>query len=126
MAEPRLTLPGDEDEHDLPRTLRRARAEQAHGGEARYSDTTERRGPSGAHSGQFDEDDDEEWASDEVTVTRLRIPFFHLMGFFVKAAFAAIPALIILTIVLIGIGTALKNVFPGLRQAIVTIEVKSP
>ena len=126
MAEPRLTLPGDEDDHDLPRTLRRARAEQAHGGEARFSDTTERREPSGVHSGQVDEDDDYEWASDEVTVTRLRIPFFHLMGFFVKAAFAAIPALIILTIVLIGIGTALKNVFPGLRQAIVTIEVKSP
>ena len=133
MAEPRLTLPGDDDDHDLPRTLRRARAERGMDGSAASAGATypgtgaEAMGsPSAAQGHGYVDQDGDEWASDEVTVTRIRVPFFHLMGFFVKAVFAAIPALVILTIVLIGIGTALKSVFPGLRQAVISIEVRSP
>lgn len=51
---------------------------------------------------------------DAATVTRIKVPFFSLMGFFIKAVFAAIPALIILIAMLWGLGTALQTYFPQL------------
>jgi len=51
-----------------------------------------------------------------VTVTRLKIPFLHLVLFFMKAVLAAIPALILLTVLLWGLGQGLKAFFPALRH----------
>jgi len=48
------------------------------------------------------------------TVTRIKVPFFSLMGFFIKAVFAAIPALLILIAMLYGLGVALQAYFPQL------------
>ena len=48
-----------------------------------------------------------------VVVTDLRIPFLRLVMFFVKAGLAAIPALIILAIVIVILGTALALLLGG-------------
>jgi hypothetical protein len=48
------------------------------------------------------------------TVTRFKVPFFSLMAFFIKAVFAAIPALLILIGMLYGLGLALQAYFPQL------------
>ncbi len=49
-------------------------------------------------------------------VNRLEIPFLHLVWFFVKAVFAAIPALLLLTALLFAGGQVLKRFFPDLRH----------
>jgi hypothetical protein len=48
------------------------------------------------------------------TVTRIKVPFFSLMGFFIKAVFAAIPALLILIGLLYALGVLLQMYFPQL------------
>ena len=57
-----------------------------------------------------------------VTVTRLNIPFLHLAMFFMKAVLAAIPALILLTVLLWGMGQGLKAFFPDLRHFEIVIK----
>ena len=57
------------------------------------------------------------------TVTRLKVPFFSLMGFFIKAVFAAVPALIILVAMLYGLGVVLKTYFPQLVQMEILIRL---
>lgn len=47
-------------------------------------------------------------------VRQFDVPFMHLVGFFTKCVFAAIPALILLTTVLWLFGTALQTFFPDL------------
>ncbi len=47
-------------------------------------------------------------------VSRLDIPFFHLMGFFIKAVLAGIPALILLGALLWGASHVLQVYFPQL------------
>jgi hypothetical protein len=49
-------------------------------------------------------------------VTALEIPFVRLMMFFIKAVFAAIPALIILGVMLWTMGQVLTNYFPWLLK----------
>lgn len=56
------------------------------------------------------------------TVSRLEIPFLHLVWFFVKAVFAAIPALLILTALLFAGGQILKRFFPDLRHFEIVIK----
>ena len=50
------------------------------------------------------------------TVTRLQLPFLHLVGFFLKAVLAAIPALILLMLILWGVGQIAKHFLPWLVQ----------
>ena len=50
------------------------------------------------------------------TVTRVRLPFLHMVGFFLKAVIAAIPALILLMLVLWGMGQFAKHFLPWLVQ----------
>lgn len=49
-------------------------------------------------------------------VTALEIPFGRLMLFFLKALFAAIPAIILLGILLWGMGQVLTTYFPALLK----------
>jgi hypothetical protein len=55
-------------------------------------------------------------------VTALKIPFFRLMFFFLKAVIAAIPALILLTFLLYAGGQLLKQNWPEWRQFEITIK----
>lgn len=54
-------------------------------------------------------------------VTRLDVPFFHLMAFFIKAVFAAVPALLLLGTLLWGAGHLLQTYFPWLVKAQILI-----
>ncbi len=131
MAEPELTLPGDDDQ-DLPRTLRRARAERQReteqGSAARagqggsYVPASGSRYAGSRHAGADEYADQDDAFVDEVTVTRLEIPFFHLMGFFIKAVFAAIPALILLFALIWGIGELIEITAPELLKMRIIIQ----
>jgi len=48
-----------------------------------------------------------------MTIVDLRIPFFRLVFFFVKAALALIPAAIILTLIFSLLGIAIAAIFSG-------------
>jgi hypothetical protein len=57
----------------------------------------------------------------KAVVTRIKVPFFSLMGFFIKAVFAAIPALLILIGLFYGVGIALQTWFPELIKMKIVI-----
>ena len=48
------------------------------------------------------------------TVTRFQVPFVHLVAFFLKAALAAIPAMLLLGGILWGLGTLAQTYMPAL------------
>ena len=123
MASVEFPLMADEGSDDLPRTLRRereARERAAREKEAKARAATlthdfgasdsrdERRAPAEAFSG--------------TVVNRFDVPFSHLAAFFIKAVFAAIPALIVLSVLLYLGGNVLKAMYPELshRQILVT------
>ncbi|MGE0767809.1 MAG: hypothetical protein AB7L90_15200 [Hyphomicrobiaceae bacterium] len=115
MAEPRFA-----DDDDLPRTLRRER-------DARQREMREREMMT-SNDDSFDAGVAQPYPPQSygheslsashggVTVTRLRVPFLHLMFFCIKAVVAAIPALILLTVLLWGMGQGLKAFMPWLRH----------
>lgn len=117
MAEPRFA-----DDDDLPRTLRRERDQrerELREREAQAShdeDLLAQNVKTPAYgAGQYGYAFRAPVAGDG-TVTRLQIPFVHLVVFLVKAVVAAIPALVLLTILLWGMGQGLKAVYPDLRH----------
>ncbi|MDX2155455.1 MAG: hypothetical protein SFW09_03010 [Hyphomicrobiaceae bacterium] len=124
MAEPRFA-----DDDDLPRTLRRER--DARERDARERELREREIPApppddvgyagatgkGFAAKPFGYDySPSASGGGSVTVTRLRIPFLHLSLFFMKAVVAAIPAMLLLTVLLWIAGQGLKLAFPDLRH----------
>ena len=129
MAEPRLSMMSDE---DLPRTLRRekeARARESREREAREREAREPEahepgptlkpppiGPEPGFNYAADGPFEGVLEPEPVSVSRLEIPFLHLMLFFIKAVFAAIPALILLVIVAYLIGETLQSFIPWMRQ----------
>lgn len=126
MAEPRFSsVTGAHVDDDLPRTLRREREAQAR---RALDDTAEAAGPvsrgepagAGYDEAQYDYDDGD---APPATVTRLDIPFFHMMLFFLKAVVAAIPALIVLVGILWLFGEIITATFPELIQMQVLIRM---
>ena len=129
MAEPRLSMMADE---DLPRTFRRekeAREREAREREAREREAQEREHreppptlqpptvePATEYDYAADGPFEGTYEPEPVAVSRLEIPFLHLMLFFIKAVFAAIPALILLVIVAYLIGETLQSFIPWMRQ----------
>ena len=117
---------------DLPRTLRREResreraAREMQARSAQSADRTawDRGGDRGGNSPVAQPSiyasepapsyDISSRDTEAMTVTRFKVPFFSLMGFFIKCVFAAIPALIILIAMLYGLGIALQAYFPQL------------
>lgn len=127
MPEPHFTTLDD----DLPRTFRRerdAREREAKEREAREREmreppsvlrattatSSERPAPDPVATGPR--------LGEPVTVTRLEIPFAHLVAFFFKAIFAALPALLVLTVILWGIGETLQRTFPWLVKMRILIQ----
>lgn len=125
MAEPHFA--GDD---DLPRTLRRER--DARERDARERELRDREAQMAAYPAATPARlGTSDYAADvpplypqSGTVTRFEVPFMHLVWFFMKAVLAAIPALILLTAVLIASGKALQAFMPGLR--IFEIVVRTP
>lgn len=101
-------------EDDLPRTFRRER--EAREREARERERREREEELAARE-YLGRDMPHNFAAPSPSaVERLDIPFFHLMRFFIKAVFAAIPALIILSGLLWLGGQGLATYFPELSR----------
>jgi hypothetical protein len=117
MPEPHFTTLDD----DLPRTFRRER-------EARERQALERdtppvlSKPAAVPRLAPDPVAANTLPGESVTVTRFDVPFGHLAKFFVKAVFAALPALILLTIVLWGVGEVLQRYFPWLLKMRILIQ----
>jgi hypothetical protein len=112
----------DGDVDDLPRTFRRER-------EAREREAREREDKARAATLTHD------FGASEVlrevpavgaapaTVVRFEVPFLHLMAFFIKAVLAAIPALILLGVLLWYAGALLKAAYPELIHTEILIRV---
>lgn len=98
MSEPNFGIAHDD---DLPRTLRRERDARA---AKAYPAATD------VGQGYGDSPDDARPA----LVRGFDVPFFRLVAFFLKAAFAAIPALIVLGVLLWLLGAGLQAYFPQL------------
>jgi hypothetical protein len=123
MSEPTLSMTIDD---DLPRTIRRereARDREAREREARERELRERQQyarerpatppPAPVLDGAVG---DIELPAPAVTVTAFDVPFARLAGFFVRAVFAAIPAVLILMAFLWLLGQALQTFFPQLLK----------
>ncbi len=128
MAEPHFA--GDD---DLPRTLRRERDAREREREQRDRDAAmaAQAQPYPQPGYQAQDYGRQDYANADAypmpgsgVVNRLEIPFTHLVWFFVKAVFAAVPALLLLAALLFGGGLVLKYQFPWLRHF--EIIVRSP
>lgn len=111
MTDTNIPLTADGDFDDLPRTLRRERDRQAAssaGAGAAAAPAYE------VASGSFDDSYNAD--PPPATVERLNVPFFHMMVFLLKAVVAAIPALLLLAVILWFAGQALQAFFPELVQ----------
>jgi hypothetical protein len=131
MADQTFAPLGDESSDDLPRTFRRekeARAREARERAAQeraaapsLSTTPDAYSPAPASlAPQPRVQADPDYAPAISTmpypasVRRFDVPFLHLVTFFLKAVFAAIPAMILLGVVLWLFGHALQMFFPEL------------
>src|SRR5436853_65989 len=114
MSEPTFSMTADD---DLPRTIRRER-------EAREREARERQ--AAASVPLVERERAYDLLAPAATVTALEIPFFRLVTFFIKAVFAAIPAMIVLTLLLWLLGQALQSYFPQLLKMKIDIQVYSP
>jgi len=122
MPEPHFSTLSD----DLPRTLRRAREER----DAREREANGQRFPSSLRSAMAAASDAAAPAdhatrisTDEgVTVTRISVPMRNLVAFFLKAVFAALPALLVLMIALWTVGEVLQRYFPWLLKMRILIQ----
>jgi hypothetical protein len=112
MAEPQFSSHPDD---DLPRTIRRER-------DARQrSNAAPQQSSYAASSNSSHSADHAPGEGPVVTVTALEVPFFRLMAFFIKAVFAAIPALILLGLILFAIGQVAQTFVPWLIKARIVI-----
>jgi hypothetical protein len=122
MAEPTLSMTADD---DLPRTILRER--EAREREAREREARERERD---HELSFEPTAPEPRAafagSGAGVVTDFDVPFARLMTFFIKAVFAAIPAMLLLTALLWLFGQALQGFFPQLLKMKVDIQIYAP
>jgi hypothetical protein len=121
VSEVNFSLLADEGIDDLPRTLRRER--DARERAAREEEERKRRAtrthdfePMAASLAPASYAAPRLAGSDAVPaiVTQFDVPFWRLMTFFIKAVFAAIPALIMLGIMLWLAGDVLRTMFPWL------------
>lgn len=129
MTDASIDLATDSDFDDLPRTLRREREARAR--EARERAARERDLTDDVHGSARTSDDFSGPAfnpaggrghtpmiyGDEpvpAVVTRFDVPFMRLVAFFMKAVFAAVPALIVLGVMLWFAGKGLQTYYPEL------------
>ena len=113
MPEPSFSLAVDD---DLPRTIRRER-------EARQRETREREEREKAIVEAERAEAAQYAPAPGATVVDFEVPFAKLMFFFMKAVFAAVPALIVLTAMLWLFGHGLETLFPQLLKLKIMIYV---
>jgi hypothetical protein len=111
MPEPQFAVVED----DLPRTFRRereAREREAREREARERALLEQPEPRAELAPLRYANNDDARPAGPASLARLDLPFFHLSWFFTKAMFAALPAVVILAVLLWLGGQALSIFFP--------------
>jgi hypothetical protein len=113
MSEPSLSMTADD---DLPRTIRRER-------EAREREARERAAVVPTGPVPLEREGSYSLPAPAATVTDFDVPFGKLMMFFVKAVFAAVPAMILLGIMLWLCGQGLQAAFPQLLKMKILIYV---
>jgi hypothetical protein len=118
MPEPHFTTLDD----DLPRTFRREREARERQALERDTPAVLRKGGAQSQRATPDPIAANTLPGESVTVTRFDVPFGHLVRFFVKAVFAALPALILLMVVLWGVGEVLQRYFPWLLKMRILIQ----
>jgi hypothetical protein len=122
MSEPTFSMTADD---DLPRTIRRER--DAREREARERQAREREAASAVPAPSIEREGGYgALASPPATVTDIDVPFLGLMTFFIKAVFAAIPALIMLTALLWLFGQGLQTFFPQLLKMKIDVQIYAP
>lgn len=124
MSDTHFPLSADDDIDDLPRTLRREHAARAaREREAQAPDM--HAPPQHDMAGSIDPPyRSQEYSEEELVpavVQQLDLSFFHMMGFFIKAVLAAVPALILLGAIVWGAGEILQNFFPWLVKMKIVI-----
>jgi len=136
MAEPHFAT-GHDDDDDLPRTFRRAKQERAREGLGPTAQNVDPRAEPASplppyDAGRYESapdpampygEDPFDYGDERVTVERFDVPFFRLTLFFIKCVFAAIPALMVLGVMLYGVGQLLKLYLPWLLQAEIIIRL---
>ena len=128
MPEPPFAMTADD---DLPRTIRRerdAREREAREREARERQAREREAAGPPPVPQIEREGSYAMSAPAPgsTVTDIDVPFFRLVTFFIKAVFAAIPALIMLTALLWLFGQGLQSFFPQLLKMKIDVQIYSP
>ena len=129
MTDANFALTADSDFDDLPRTLRRERAlRDREARERKARDDRERDGPSfdslGAPPPYLARSLPPVAYGDDpipASVQRFDVPFVKLAAFFLKAVLAAIPALILLGVILYFAGKGLEAYFPDLVRTKILI-----
>lgn len=119
ISDPPFTIPvADGGPDDLPRAIRRERdAREREARERQAREARERmRSEAVGHAAYraIDAEPMHGASAGPTTVARLDIPFWHLTGFFLKAVFAAVPALIVLGLMVWSAGHVLQAYFPDL------------
>lgn len=114
MASIDFPLTADEGSEDLPRTLRREK--EARERAAREREVKARAATLTHDFGASDTRGEGSVPTDGIggAVTRFDVPFGHLMLFSIKAVLAAIPALILLGVLMWVAGALLKAYYPAL------------
>jgi hypothetical protein len=99
---------------DIPRTFRREREARERAAAVPVPDV-----PGYAHPQSYDA----AFGSDVPAgvVKKIKVPFFSLMMFFMKAVLAAIPALLLLSVILWSAGQMLTKYFPWLLKMKIVI-----
>lgn len=119
MSEPTFSMTADD---DLPRTIRRER--DAREREAREQQAREREPSIAARA--IEREGAYGMPAPAATVTAIDVPFLRLMMFFIKAVFAAIPAMLALTALLWLFGQGLQSYFPQLLKMKIDVQVYAP
>lgn len=125
ISDGNIPLTGQPDIDDLPRTLRREHEARAR--EARERNSQIMGGPTLASSARpsndpaFQANDTYDAAASTgepfpAVVKALDIPFSDLVAFCIKAVLAAIPALLLLMVILWGVGQILETLVPDLLK----------
>ena len=111
MPEPTFSMTADD---DLPRTIRRER--EAREREAREREARERHAAASVPVLQGEGEGEFEVRAPAATVVDFDVPLAKLAMFFVRAVFAAIPALLVLIALLWVLGHTLQTFFPQLLK----------
>ena len=121
MPEPTFSMTADD---DLPRTIRRER--EAREREARERETRERQAATSVPVLHRENEGEIQVPAPAATVVDFDVPLAKLAMFFVRAVFAAIPALLVLMALLWVLGHTLQIVFPQLVKMKIDVQIYSP